>query len=282
MAGNHEEPWIRANYQYFDWNVKFDHGDHLKERRELNIKQRKVIDPRHSFSLKAKPHIKVNVDGVITNCDTYPGIGILECKTRKSQSMRELSNGVSEADYLQLQHGIYVMGADYGVMGYLIDGCDWQFVPFTADAQLQQMLVQVYDHFWSKIEKARKIKADNKITRYTGPDRTKDIKPNILAQLKELEPRPTSKSLEVVKSNVDKSEEVKKMPGTPEMFDIITAFDQVNKRVKEEEESKKSLYAQVLRLMDDAKVLQFDDGSTAKLTVNKHGTVSLRIKVADD
>lgn len=280
-SGNFHEPWIRTNYQFWDWDVKGDGGDHLFINKRNQNRLRLVRDPREMYHLKDMPFVKVNVDGIITGCDTYPGVGILECKTRKSQSVYGLPNGVSEADYLQLQHGMLVLGASYGVMGYLLDGCEWKFLPFMADPQLQAGLLQIYEQFWGKVQQARALKAKHKIKNYTGIDRD-EVKPEILAQLKELEPKPTALSLDLIKNNYVEREEKVEIAGDVELQQLCNLFQENKSFIKVHEQAAKSQYAEILRHMDGAQVMQFDDGSTARVSTNKHGTVSLRVKMVDD
>jgi predicted phage-related endonuclease len=251
-SGNHHEPWIRANYQYWDWEVQ-DSGDTMFINKANKDRRRLVKDPRESYHLKDAPYVRVNIDGIITGCKTYPGVGVLECKTRKSMSMYGLSNGVSEADYLQLQHGMLVLGASYGVLGYLIDGCEWSFVPFMADPDIQNKLLQIYSSFWRKVQKARALKQKHKITNYTGPDRTEDIPAEV--------------------------EKISEIEGDDEIYAQCWAYHPRKKVIKDMEVEAKTSYAKILRHMDTAQLMQFDNGSTARVSVNKHGTVSLRVNM---
>jgi hypothetical protein len=233
------------------------------------------------YHLKDMPFVKVNVDGIITGCETYPGVGILECKTRKSQSVHGLPNGVSEADYLQLQHGMLVLNANYGVLAYLIDGCEWSFIPFMADPQLHNGLLQVYRSFWQKVQKARALKKKHKITNYTRPDRDQ-VDAKTLEKLQKLEPQPSALALDLIKNNVSETEKILEIEGNDEMYAQCWAYHKRKQVIKELDTEAKTSSAIILRHMDQAKVMQFDNGSTAKVTVNKHGTVSLRVKMRED
>jgi hypothetical protein len=193
--------------------------------------------------------------------------------------MYGLSNGVSEADYLQLQHGMLVLGASYGVLGYLIDGCEWSFVPFMADPDIQNKLLQIYSSFWRKVQKARALKQKHKITNYTGPDRTEDIPADVLDKLHDLEPKPSALALDIIKGNIEEVEKISEIEGDDEIYAQCWAYHQRKKVIKDMEVEAKTSYAKILRHMDTAQLMQFDNGSTARVSVNKHGTVSLRVNM---
>lgn len=98
--------------------------------------------PEHTFML-------ADVDGLTVDDDGNPAI--LEIKTASEFKRSEWESEIPAYYMTQVQHYLHVTGVSRAYVAVLIGGNTFRIYEVDADAEIQDMLVEVERNFWSKV-----------------------------------------------------------------------------------------------------------------------------------
>lgn len=93
------------------------------------------------------PYMGVNIDRLIVG--TSRGPGILEIKTANSWAVRQWEEGLPLSYYAQLQWQMLCSGHKWGDIALLVDGRNYESMPFEFDLEFAAMMEHQAAEFWN-------------------------------------------------------------------------------------------------------------------------------------
>lgn len=119
-----------------------------KEREAAGLKPLRVQQRHALFAHDDFDFMRTNLDGVILGHEK--GFGILEIKTA-SEYLREEWEGedIPNQYYIQVQHNIKVMEADFAYVAALVGGNKFRYYFIDRDDEIIKHIVQMEHNFWN-------------------------------------------------------------------------------------------------------------------------------------
>lgn len=110
---------------------------------------RTVRLPKTTFRHERYPFLLAHPDGVTDDRRLYEGKN-----TRSYEGWGPSgSDEYPDHHYLQVQHGMLVLGLEVADLCVLIAGSDWRWYEIPADRELWQMLIEEEAAFWGRVER---------------------------------------------------------------------------------------------------------------------------------
>lgn len=126
-------------------------GDQLEEIVAKEFEKRtskKVRRDRKHYKHKDYPFMVANIDRRVVGENA-----ILECKTANQYLTNEWQEDEVPASYLlQVQHYLFVTGAEVGYIAVLIGGQKFVWKEIQRDEELIQMIIEIEKSFWKMVE----------------------------------------------------------------------------------------------------------------------------------
>lgn len=126
-------------------------GDQFEEVVAKEFEKRtgkKVRRDRKHYKHKDYPYMLANIDRKIVGENA-----ILECKTANQFLANEWEEDEIPASYLlQVQHYLFVTGAELGYIAVLIGGQKFIWKEVTRDEELIQMIIEAEKNFWKMVQ----------------------------------------------------------------------------------------------------------------------------------
>jgi putative phage-type endonuclease len=126
-------------------------GDQFEEVVAKEFEKRtgkKVRRDRKHYKHKDYPYMVANIDRKIVGENA-----ILECKTANQFLANEWEEDEIPASYLlQVQHYLFVTGAELGYIAVLIGGQKFIWKEVTRDEELIQMIIEAEKNFWKMVQ----------------------------------------------------------------------------------------------------------------------------------
>ena len=152
--GNRLEPVVRDVMKYYedDATSELSMQKTIKNFTEGKVKNKIRYVKAYMYRSVKHPYMLANVDGFI-----YIGghRGILEVKTINSWVKKQFEGGIPPYHLVQLQHYLYVLGDDFGLLGSLADGRDLEVMRFNRDEDLIEKIVRAEEVFWDTVVRAK-------------------------------------------------------------------------------------------------------------------------------
>lgn len=118
---------------------------------EYELKTGRAVNRRKAVASKQTPWARVNVDRMV-RCLTRSGRGVLEIKTHGAYLFRQVKReGLRVAHILQLQHGLFVTGREWGAFA-VFHPDSWELLHFDVerDDKLIGAIKSEGDSFWQE------------------------------------------------------------------------------------------------------------------------------------
>lgn len=119
-----------------------------KEREEQDLPPLKIVHRQAIFAHSEHDFIRTNLDGWITGHEN--GKGIFEAKTAHYMLRDDWAgNDVPNAYFLQCQHNMLVMDADFAYLAVLIGGNMFKYYYIERDQEVIDYLIKIETTFWN-------------------------------------------------------------------------------------------------------------------------------------
>lgn len=103
------------------------------------------------------PHLFANIDGKITSDNFFDGVGILEIKTISGYASDKWEHGLPPSYISQLQHYMFVTGAEWGYIAAIRDGRHYHEFPFEASKDFQDAIIELSEDFMERVSSGIEI-----------------------------------------------------------------------------------------------------------------------------
>jgi predicted phage-related endonuclease len=238
IIGLHLEEKISDLWEYFDgtddgYVDNWHKGEKVREKKDI---------PCYAVNINY-PHISASLDFYVPAGQASPFTGEiidfdfpLEIKTVSQFASDKYELGIPEKYVRQLQLQMFVFGATYAEIAYLIAGFDFKCLPVDLDVDICREIIEKSYEFTEIVNQARDL--------YDGYDLLPESEQReIDLQISKLEPEPSGNDayMEFYKAKYRNSYEDTLRLGTEEEWDICVEYKTLGDTIKELEKRKKEL-----------------------------------------
>lgn len=268
-----EDVVVKSYWQYYD--PENPTMDALLENASINRIIRKCRNVNYIMINSDYPWLFASLDREIliesgvnkNNKPIYKSLGPLEIKTDTGYGSSKWNAEVNPSHIVQHQQQLLVSGTEYGEIAILTDATWFKSIPFNANKEIQEGIINATKEFYLRIQNAKAILASQ-----SWDEQAK------MAKVQQLEPDPEgTEAWEQYMKDFYKPENNLSIQGTDELFEWATKYNEL-KELQSQYEDQKRLYANLLRnhlYKNQATLIDF--GPNGKVFIQKDNKLNIKI-----
>lgn len=262
--GERDEPQIVRMFKHYDAENP-DPDQIITDVRAGKIFSKASATP-YLYIYRKDPRMTALPDALISQSPFWEGKGVLECKSRGSNELAQYKNGILTKDFIQAAYYCGILGRDYFVIGYLIDGATYEYHYFKHDPNVFGELILQAQIYLNNRDKALGLKKSLGLERYLHapePDLADIDAWDMWDELKALEPQFERKDLESIREFYpDAEQELQEMDASEHQVANAKEYWKLSNQIDLLQQSKAVVQEALIRSLQGKDLATDGDGKT--------------------